>query len=132
MTLVTLLLALLLGLIPTFLFVRPFYSVRRRFINDKSMLSEGRRLKHNDRYWGVQLMPPQFGICCSQLRQLQGRTFPKARAPALPLKGCAVSHCHCRYHYLVERRSGQDRRREHRLVAGESDRRSGEDRRQAY
>ncbi len=43
MTLGTLLLALLLGFIPAFLFIRPFYTVRQRAINDKgTTLSQGK------------------------------------------------------------------------------------------
>lgn len=86
-------------------------------------------------YWGVQVLPPQNGVCCPAMQQLQGRCFPKSKVPPLPLPGCTQLYCHCRYEYLAEERKAPDRRyrgdrRMHiRFETGQADRRVNKDRR---
>jgi hypothetical protein len=70
---------------------------------------------------------------CEAARQLIDTRFLCASAPRLPLPGCELPRCECRYMHYSDRRSGRDRRdpdnfaRAHEL--GISDRRSNRGRR---
>lgn len=90
-----------------------------------------------ERYWGVQFLLPTSGQCCKAMQALRGQSFPKGQVPLLPLDGCDRRlQCQCRYHYLPERRSGQERRsggeRREAIRIDKPDRRSGTERRPWY
>lgn len=48
--------------------------------------------------------------CCRQVEALIGTRFLAAKAPKLPLPGCDVRNCNCRYVHHVDRRVEADRR----------------------
>ena len=102
----------------------------------KRVVSSPQRARPS-RYWGVRLVPPPGGTCCTLIRQLQGQSFARDEVPPLPLPGCTMLNCHCRFEYLSEarrgqdRRSGWDRRQQIRFDPYSSDRRSKKDRRRA-
>jgi len=48
--------------------------------------------------------------CCRQVEALIGTRFLAAEAPKLPLAGCDVRTCGCRYVHHVDRRVEADRR----------------------
>jgi hypothetical protein len=48
--------------------------------------------------------------CCEAARQFGQHRFLSAKAPRLPLPGCDVSQCACRYTHFSDRRAGIDRR----------------------
>lgn len=50
----------------------------------------------------VRLESPRFGVCCKAARRFDGRIFPEGEAPSLPLPGCTMSHCRCRYRRMPE------------------------------
>ncbi len=69
---------------------------------------------------------------CSAANQLQGMRFLSSAAPMLPLQGCGMATCQCRYVHHNDRRNSQRDRRvnfanphAHRM----SDRRAGQGRR---
>lgn len=68
---------------------------------------------------------------CHAARQLEGRRFLSTAAPRLPLPGCDVLECRCRFVHHKDRRSGKDRRSPFGAGAGrfESEQRAGKDRR---
>jgi hypothetical protein len=68
---------------------------------------------------------------CKASSPLAGRKFPIGEVPELPVAGCEVETCTCRYIGLRDRRV-DDRRKlpdRRKKVRMEEDRRSGEDRR---
>ena len=56
------------------------------------------------RFAGVEIRPAQAG-CCKAVQRLAGRRFLPDEAPLLPLPGCDLAICSCRYKRLVNRRS---------------------------
>jgi hypothetical protein len=81
------------------------------------------------------LVIPAGAQACQAAHDLEGKGFPHAKLPTLPLSGCSVAGCQCHYEPLadrrshLERRSGIERRPNLRFEPGKSDRRSGTDRR---
>ena len=47
---------------------------------------------------------------CSAAKDLEGHRFLATAAPRLPLPGCDLDHCECRFQHYEDRRSGRDRR----------------------
>ena len=60
------------------------------------------------RYHAVSIRPGD--PCCEAARQFGNMRILSAKAPALPLPGCNVVACTCRYAHFSDRRSGTDRR----------------------
>jgi hypothetical protein len=76
------------------------------------------------------------GTCaCDGVRELKARKFLSNEAPALPLQGCSSRNCNCRYVHHEDRRSGENRREQHRAAGatgpGRANRRSQPERRRA-
>jgi hypothetical protein len=79
------------------------------------------------------LRVPDLNRACEAARHYVGRTLDAATAPKLPLPGCGVVECRCRYERVVnlrrkERREASDRRDEIRFET-KIDRRANPDRR---
>jgi hypothetical protein len=79
------------------------------------------------------LRVPDLNRACEAARHYVGRTLDAATAPKLPLPGCGVVECRCRYERIVnlrrkERREATDRRDEIRFET-KIDRRANPDRR---
>ena len=79
------------------------------------------------------LRVPDLNRACEAARHYVGRTLDAATAPKLPLPGCGVVECRCRYERVVnlrrsERREAADRRDEIRFET-KVDRRTSPDRR---
>lgn len=47
---------------------------------------------------------------CPAAREMEGRRFLSTAAPKLPLAGCQVLDCNCRFVHHKDRRTGKDRR----------------------
>lgn len=47
---------------------------------------------------------------CSAAKEMEGRRFLSTAAPKLPLAGCQVLNCSCRFVHHKDRRAGKDRR----------------------
>ena len=47
---------------------------------------------------------------CMAAREMEGRRFLATAAPRLPLPGCNVLECSCRFVHHEDRRTGKDRR----------------------
>jgi hypothetical protein len=79
------------------------------------------------------LRVPDLNRACEAARHYVGRTLDAATSPKLPLPGCGVVECRCRYERVVnlrhrERREATDRRDEIRFET-KVDRRTNPDRR---
>jgi hypothetical protein len=79
------------------------------------------------------LRVPDLNRACEAARHYVGRTLDAATAPKLPLPGCGIVECRCRYERVVnlrrkERREATDRRDEIRFET-KIDRRGNPDRR---
>lgn len=59
-------------------------------------------------YHAVSIKPGQQ--CCEAARQFGNHRFLSTKAPRLPLPGCDLAQCTCRYSHFADRRSGHDRR----------------------
>ncbi|MFO1350343.1 MAG: hypothetical protein U1F68_06545 [Gammaproteobacteria bacterium] len=88
-----------------------------------------------EHFGAAMLMPPASGVYCNAMAQLIGCIYSVSDKPTVPLPGCDIQLCHCRFQYLPERRKVLERRRTHdrrqniRFELGRIDRRSGRDRR---
>lgn len=49
-------------------------------------------------------------IACDAARALQGERFLSDAAPLIPLKGCDVDACQCKFVHHADRRTGEERR----------------------
>jgi hypothetical protein len=49
-------------------------------------------------------------IACDAARALHGERFLSEAAPLIPLKGCDVDSCQCKFVHHADRRSGEERR----------------------
>ena len=80
-------------------------------------------------YSSVSLMLPSN--CCSAAQAFAGARFLKNEAPRLPLAGCTITQCKCRYKRHEDRREeDEDRRAIHGLRAQMHALHTGEERRQ--
>jgi len=46
---------------------------------------------------------------CDAVKELDGQRILSAEAPELPLPGCDVAQCQCKFHHHEERRAGERR-----------------------
>jgi hypothetical protein len=109
---------------------RPGREKRQRSLSKSDSLG---RLRRSGNYWGVSVKRGK----CAAIRYTTGRKFTFHEAPILPVPGCQVLRCSCRYQGLPERRKRQrrrdiDRRDMVRFDARNPDRRSGRERRRGY
>jgi|SRR5210317_1012647 hypothetical protein len=67
--------------------------------------------KSSDARWrSVKIRPG--ATPCRSIAEVTGRIFLAQDAPSLPLQNCSSENCQCRYVFLEDRRSGDDRRLE--------------------
>lgn len=102
---VKVLLALVLGLLVA------WYFVRRRGGNNEETRAD-RRVSGPDNdsstYHAVSL---KFDAnACSAAKSIAGRRFLASEAPRVPLPDCDAADCRCRFVHHKDRRSGKDRR----------------------
>ena len=50
------------------------------------------------------------GNACRAAKELTGQRFLSSDAPLLPLPGCTMAECNCRFVHHKDRRTGKDRR----------------------
>ncbi len=55
--------------------------------------------------------------CCSEAKALNGKRFLIRSAPVLPLKGCSLSECQCRYIKYEDRRQEPRRDSEYGITS---------------
>lgn len=86
--------------------------------------------------WGVRICAPAGRPACPQVRAIDGKEFPLAGKPPLPLPDCPFpQQCECTYLRLFDRRQGERRDRHDRRAKGQrfepdkTPRRKGRDRR---
>jgi len=67
------------------------------------------RERSSDTRWrAVEIRPGLF--CCKSAAKIANRIYLASEAPAFPLDDCSEKKCHCKYKFLDDRRSGEDRR----------------------
>jgi hypothetical protein len=81
----------------------------RRF--KKAAKPDGRAGKPSNTRWRSVKIRPGAAPCRS-VAEITGQIFLAPAAPSLPLKSCSKENCQCRYVFLEDRRSGDDRRLE--------------------
>jgi len=74
------------------------------FINKKNKSKSG--IKHGQYHCVTILAGEQ---ACKAVEQLKNKRILSAEAPSLPLPGCDVEQCQCRFNHHEERRIGERR-----------------------
>jgi hypothetical protein len=81
--------------------------LRVRFAEPPSLRSDQRPLEHvrvSNPWHAVSVLAGQ--PCCSAARELSGKRYLSSETPpALPLKGCVLVTCTCRYRHHDDRRT---------------------------
>ena len=67
-----------------------------------------REVKSSTRWRAVRIAPGL--ICCAAVREHDEQVFLSSESPTLPIDGCDVADCRCKYIHLEDRRAGSDRR----------------------
>jgi hypothetical protein len=99
----TLLALLLLLLVAVWVFIR----FRSSSTTDTSRTTA--RVKRDDTtYHAVSIK--LTGLACKPAEEMTGKRFLSTAAPKLPLPGCDVLDCNCRFVHHKDRRAGRDRR----------------------
>ena len=85
------------------------YVLRRRQATHKAMEKEARlkESKERNRYHCVEIRPR--GKACEQAKRHAGVRYLSSEAPRLPLEGCNVAQCACRYVHFSDRRVDERR-----------------------
>ena len=65
--------------------------------------------RSSDTRWRSVKIRPGTSLC-RPVAEITGHIFLAPDAPALPLANCTQKNCRCRYVFLEDRRSGEDRR----------------------
>jgi hypothetical protein len=99
----TLLILLLLLLIAGWAFIRLRSSSPDHRSDTKVRVNKG-----NTAYHAVSIK--LSGHACKAAEEMTGRRFLSTAAPKLPLPGCDVLDCNCRFVHHKDRRAGHDRR----------------------
>ena len=74
---------------------------------------------------------------CTTAKEIQGERFLASEAPQMPLPGCDVSDCQCRFVHYKDRRATDDRRNPYSGTMGittgnlKQEQRTGQDRRES-
>lgn len=126
----TMLIAILVLLAAVLLLLR----MRKRAGDAAKQVTSKTRRRKDTTYHAVSI---RFeSSACAAARDMSGRRFLATAAPRLPLPGCDVLECKCRFVHHDDRRTGRDRRNPFgpagRLGATgqfEQEQRSGRDRR---
>jgi hypothetical protein len=77
---------------------------------------KGANDQHRSPYHAVSIDHHALNACAA-VRALNGRVFLSDAAPGLPVEGCTVITCRCRYQHHEDRRR-DDRRRYHHIEEG--------------
>lgn len=81
----------------------------RKPASARSARFAGTQGERADTRWRAVRIAPGL-ICCDAVSELSGQVFLSRLSPRLPMDGCTVTDCRCRYIHLEDRRSGGDRR----------------------
>jgi len=101
-----------------------FDSVKNLFRKPEAESSPTVQRKPVSAHHAVAIVPGR--TACAEACALRDRRFLSREAPVLPLKGCNLSPCDCRYEHHDDRRKGVRRARD---LAISVDRYDGEDQR---
>lgn len=85
-----------------------FYRRRQRARQALAAEAAPRLTGSDSRFHAVAIRFP--ANACAAAKQMAGVRHLAREAPPLPLPGCDVSRCECRYVHYDDRRSGKDRR----------------------
>lgn len=70
----------------------------------------GKPSRYFDKPYHAVAIHPQGETACPYAEGLRRKRFLAREAPLLPLSGCSVERCKCKYRHYADRRSGVDRR----------------------
>jgi hypothetical protein len=78
---------------------------RRNRKNRKALHTSSNALSHNAKNDEFHCVETHYHAhCCEAVKELHGKRFLSAEAPALPITGCDQAHCHCDYIHHEDRR----------------------------
>lgn len=83
---------------------------RKPVSRSKNATAAGRKsVKSKETQWrSVEIQPGL--MCCTSVKKIANQVFLAQEAPGLPLGVCTLKKCQCKYKFLDDRRSGEDRR----------------------
>ena len=67
--------------------------------------------RSSDTRWRAVEIQPGL-MCCESARKISNEIYLASEAPSFPLDNCSQKVCRCKYKFLGDRRSGEDRRDE--------------------
>ena len=67
--------------------------------------------RSSDTRWRAVEIQPGL-MCCESARKISNEIYLASEAPTFPLHNCSQKDCRCKYKFLGDRRSGEDRRDE--------------------
>ena len=67
--------------------------------------------RSSDTRWRAVEIQPGL-MCCESASNIADEIFLASEAPTIPLDNCSQKDCRCKYKFLKDRRSGEDRRDE--------------------
>jgi hypothetical protein len=74
------------------------------FINENDLQRKRSRAQQPPHSWhAVSVVAPEN--CCEAAKACAGKLFLTAEAPRLPLQGCTMEYCDCRYRHFKDRRT---------------------------
>ena len=86
------------------------YGGSKRHVRKPERSNPGAGKPSDARWRSVKIRPG--AAPCRAITEVTGRIFLAQDAPSLPLQNCSKENCQCRYVFLEDRRSGDDRRLE--------------------
>ncbi len=90
----------------------------RNKVRTVDIMTKGREAAEKARnFHAVTIRPSRTGCVCGAARDLEGKRFLSAAAPALPLPDCDAMECGCIYTHFRDRRH-QRRRNDDKDMAG--------------
>jgi len=67
--------------------------------------------RSSDTRWRAVEIQPGL-MCCESASKISNEVYLASEAPKFPLDNCSQNVCRCKYKFLKDRRSGEDRRDE--------------------
>jgi len=67
--------------------------------------------RSSDTRWRAVEIQPGL-MCCESASKISNEIYLASEAPTFPLNNCTQNVCRCKYNFLNDRRSGEDRRDE--------------------
>ncbi|MGD2173582.1 MAG: hypothetical protein PVJ78_09960 [Gammaproteobacteria bacterium] len=100
--------AIVILLIALMMMIARMAATRKPRRTGKPSSRSTQQAKASTRWRAVRISPGL--ICCDAVREHDEQVFLSSESPMLPVDGCDIADCRCKYIHLEDRRTGSDRR----------------------